>query len=116
MEKLTESSNGESTFTYNNFNEDEEFWIVDVPKNVILFFFFYFLLNFLLNFNIVLQYLSFVFQISPLDLKNQVLRLSKKSNFEINGTKYCATSNKSKLNLTCIFKTKNGSNKYKAGN
>jgi len=87
IEKLREDPNVETTFTHNNCNEDEEFWIVDIPKSI-----------------------------NPLHLKGHTLQLGSKSSIKIGEDKYCATNRECKSSLTCVFGIENKNDSYKTVN
>ncbi|XP_014210043.1 uncharacterized protein LOC106640492 [Copidosoma floridanum] len=86
-EKLNEECDAGTTFTYNECSDDEEFFIVEIPKTI-----------------------------NPLHLKGQTLQLGNKSSFKIGEDKYCTANRENKSSLTCIFNIESESNKYRAVN
>ncbi|XP_058791225.1 uncharacterized protein LOC131664276 [Phymastichus coffea] len=86
-EEISGACDLKSTFTLDDLTEDEDIWIIDIPRTI-----------------------------DPLQLKDQVLQLGHETKFKIGEDRYCAINNESKFSLTCVFSKKHKTKKYKAVN
>ncbi|XP_017886399.1 uncharacterized protein LOC108628762 [Ceratina calcarata] len=77
----------DSTFTLEDLSDNEDVWIMDIPRTI-----------------------------DPIELKGQTLTFGEKSKFKVKDEKYCAVNHEVKSNVTCIFNTNSVKSRYKAVN
>ncbi|XP_066586791.1 uncharacterized protein [Prorops nasuta] len=75
-----------STFNLEELSDNEEFWLMDIPKTV-----------------------------DPKQLKEQSIALGSKSKFKVKDEKYYTANCSNKFNITCIFKTGKREPRFKTG-
>ncbi|XP_066586792.1 uncharacterized protein [Prorops nasuta] len=76
-----------STFNLEELSDNEEFWLMDIPKTV-----------------------------DPKQLKEQSIALGSKSKFKVKDEKYYTANCSNKFNITCIFKTGKREPRFKTVN